>query len=151
GLLRLLSVVDEPESIRRPVFAQIGGVSSGNPVDDLAGTLLPVYRTMDLLETRRPSQQEVALAGIAILKQRAQTGQFPIRLPGEFIDPFSGKSLLYRREGAGGFVVSSKGPGGVMGTMPGFQILFRYPPKPVAAPTPRLPRTRPQGEQHSGV
>ena len=64
---------------------------------------------------------------------RAKAGAFPEALPTPFEDPYTSRPLLYRREGADGFVVYSVGPDGKYdGGRPGDkavpgEVRFRYP------------------------
>lgn len=89
-----------------------------------------------------PARHSVLAAGAAVLAAKAQTGAFPKTLPAGFTDPYTGKPLGYRREGANGFVVYSAGPngdfdGGKLSEWPTMkQIVFRYPappPRPLPA------------------
>lgn len=147
----LIAVADKPEPIRRAVFAQAGNEDSENPIEDLAGFTMPIYGTTDQRESSRRAQEQVVLAGAAILQRRAQTGQFPVRLPGRFIDPFTGRSLLYHREGKDGFVVSSAGLGGERGRLPSYQIFFRF-PAPAGEPVPPpFRRGWPPERQHNVI
>ncbi len=83
-----------------------------------------------------PARHAVLAAGAAVLAVKAQTGAFPKALPAGFTDPYTGKSLGYRREGTNGFVVYSVGPtgkfsGGILGEQPSMkQSVFRYPAPP---------------------
>lgn len=82
----------------------------------------------------------IDLAGADVLIQDAHTGHPPDTLPSPASDPFTGKPLQYRREGAAGFVIYSVGADGHFdGGKPGeyqwkpYQVAFRY-PGPLAAP-----------------
>jgi hypothetical protein len=76
------------------------------------------------------------LAGAAVLAVKAETGSYPHRLPGNFVDPFSEKSLLYKLR-TNGFVIYSVGPTGTFtgdtNTGTGWDTEFSYPAPP---PTP---------------
>ena len=130
---------------RRQAFAQEAAQADVPPtvLTFLSSVLLPAFAKVEGNETRRVAQEEVALAAAAILAQRAKTGAFLETLPEPFPDPYTSKPLLYRREGANGFVVYSAGPdGNYDGGKPGDKaasgmVVFRYPavktPAPVAA------------------
>ena len=81
----------------------------------------------------------VTLAAASLLAEKAKTGVYPNRLPQEFMDPYTDKLLIYRREGNAGFVVYSAGPTGHFDggkpdvKVPGAESLFRYPAVPVVA------------------
>ena len=109
-----------------------------NPVASLAqfaGSGGSLEQQADRVQARRL----VTAAGAAVLAAKARTGAFPVALPAPFADPFTGKSLGYRPEGADGFVVYSAGPsgdydGGKPGDLPKAQIFFRYPAAPIPLP-----------------
>lgn len=143
----LLAAADLTPIPRRQAFAQDAAAQAAAPPSALTvlpNIFLPVFTQVEGNETRRVAQEEVTRAGAAVLVQRAKSGTFPDALPDPFPDPYTGKPLLYRREGADGFVVYSAGPDGkydggklgdkaVSGT-----VLFRYPilktPAPVEPP-----------------
>jgi hypothetical protein len=87
----------------------------------------------------RLQASEQAILAAAILAEKAHAGQYPAALPTGFTDPFTGKPLGYRKEGAG-FVVYSTGPTGHFdGGRPGQPLhgeaVYRYPPpKPIPVP-----------------
>ncbi len=97
---------------------------------------MPVFSDIDQKDTGIHAREAVTLAAAALLAEKAKTGAYPVILSQGFIDPFTNKSLLYRREG-GGFVVYSAGPtghfdGGRPGQKaPGQESLFRHPAVPV--------------------
>lgn len=113
--LRLL--VDASEltpTPRRQAFASVAAMTDVSPtvLTFLASQVLPSFVPVESDETRRAAQEEVTIAGAAILAVRAKTGVFPDALPEVFADPYTSKPLGYRREGADGFVVYSVGPDG---------------------------------------
>ena len=79
----------------------------------------------------------MTLAAASLLAGKAKAGVYPNTPPQGLIDSFTGKPLLFRREG-GGFVVYSAGPmgrfdGGKPGAkVPGQESLFRYPDVPTS-------------------
>jgi hypothetical protein len=83
--------------------------------------------------------EQETLAAASVLSIDASTGQFPSHLPGQFIDPFSGKQLIYKRE-SNGFLIYSVGPTGHFDGNPshsddGWESWFRYPaPPPIPVP-----------------
>ncbi len=92
----------------------------------------------DQLRTRMKATAEVTRAGAFLLAWKAKHGAFPEKLDGasmpKFVDPFDGKPLRYRREGAG-FVVYSVGAtgkftGGPPDQKAGNETRFRYPAPP---------------------
>jgi hypothetical protein len=111
---------------------------------------ITVFSFMDMgpiIDTERQiaAKLQVTMASAAILAVRARTGSFLRALPRGFIDPFSGKPLGYRREGATGFVVYSVGQSGKFdGGNPGDPdppahfgskaYFFRYPIKQIPVP-----------------
>ena len=118
---RLVDAADEPGPERHAVFASLqnaGPAPSWDPIQQLNPALplnqilLPAFGRMDDVDNRTQAQEEVTLAGAALLSERARTGRFPDALPGGFLDPFTGHPLGYRREGDTGFVVYSVGPDG---------------------------------------
>ena len=138
----LVAAGDLPPLARRAAFAQIaqaqGAAGSDDPVSAVSGLILSVSAQLNDHDDRRLAQEEVIIAGAAVLAQKARTGTFPESLPGDFPDPFTGKSLGYRREGDTGFVVYSVGPDGKFnGGKPGgyqavpYQSFFRYPGPPL--------------------
>lgn len=111
-----------------------------DPVEAMASMLQSVFVKSADLDDRRIANEEVTMAAAALLAEKARTGRFPAALPGDFPDPFSGKPLVYRKEGSDGFVVYSVGAdgkfdGGNPGDLrKGTNVVFRYPapaPKPV--------------------
>lgn len=85
--------------------------------------------------TRLKATAEVTRAAAFALSWKAKHGAFPEKLDGasspKFVDPFDGKPLRYRREGAG-FVVYSVGAtgkftGGTPDQKAGNETRFRYP------------------------
>ena len=141
----LIAASDLTPAARRQAFAQDANQAASPPsvrtlLSDIA---LPTFTKVEGNETRRVTQEEVTLAGAAILAARAKMGAFPESLPAPFPDPYTSRPLLYRREGADGFVVYSAGPegrydGGKPGDKaPSGEVGFRYPvvrtPAPVEA------------------
>ena len=109
-----------------------------------------VFRRLSPFPFVLPNAQPVRLAAshsftraaAAVLAVRAKTGTFPATLPNASPDPYTGRPLGYRREGAGGFVVYTTGKDGKYdGGRPGDASLdvnvwsgFRYPTVPVPVP-----------------
>ena len=131
----LLAAADLTPAPRRQAFAQDAALSEAPPtiLTFLPSILLPMFTKVENNETRRITQEEVAIAAAALLVQRAKAGAFSATLPEPFVDPYTSKPLLYRREGGDGFVVYSAGLDGRFdGGKPGEkaasgQVLFRYP------------------------
>ena len=132
----LLVASDLTPAPRRLAFAQDAAALTAAPPTVLTlfpNMVLPVFTQVEGNETRRVTQEEVTLAGAAILAARATAGAFPEALPAPFVDPHTSKPLLYRREGVDGFVVYSAGPDGRYdGGKPGDkaapgEVRFRYP------------------------
>ena len=143
----LLAASDLTPIPRRQAFAQDASAQAAAPPSALTllpNLFLPVFTQVENNETRRVAQEEVVLAGAAVLASRAKTGAFPEMLPEPFPDPYTSRPLGYRREGAVGFVVYSAGQDGKFdGGKPGDKaasgmVLFRYPaiktPAPVETP-----------------
>ena len=145
-LLRMHSLIvasDLTPIPRRQAFAQDAAMQAAAPpsiLTVLPSIFLPVFTQVEGNETRRVTQEEVTLAGAALLAARAKTGAFPEALPEPFPDPYTSKPLGYQREGADGFVVYSAGPSGAYdGGKPGdkansHEVLFRYPAVKTPAP-----------------
>ena len=135
--MRLLVAASDLTPIpRRQAFERDAAASDAAPptiLTLLPDTALPTFTKVEGNETRRVTQEEVTLAGAAILAARAKAGAFPEALPAPFVDPYTSRPLLYRREGANGFVVYSAGPEGKYdGGKPGDkaapgEVWFRYP------------------------
>ncbi len=130
----LLAAADLTPVPRRQAFAQEAQVAAPDSVLTLLPNMvLPVFAQVDSNETRRVALEEVTVAAAVVLASRAKTGAFPDALPEPFADPYTSKPLLYRREGADGFVVYSAGPdgkydGGKSGEKMALgQVGFRYP------------------------
>ena len=129
---------DQPPAVRRAAFALMeeqvtqDSNSSDGSVHVFSDILLPAHGKIDQHDTRIHAREAVTLAAAALLSAKATVGTYPDNLLPGITDPFSGKPLQYRREGAG-FVVYSVGPtghfdGGRPGQkMPGGESLFRYP------------------------
>ena len=138
---RLIVVADRPGAERRAVFAS--AVTEKHPDDPhsyrriVTLIFLPSVDKMGENDLRVRARQAILVTAATALSEKAGTGAYPGRLPQTLTDPFTGKPLLYRREG-GGFVVYSAGPtgrfdGGVPGgKVSGQESLFRYPAVPVS-------------------
>lgn len=108
----------------------------GNPIRWLTSGWLPVILSTEIRAMQLRAQEAAVIAGAALLADRSRRGAFPDRLeealPTPPPDPFTGRSLRYRREGDG-FVVFSVGPDGTFDGGPagarigGRESLFRYP------------------------
>jgi len=110
-------------------------------VQEVARRLSPLqFDILNDVPLRSAASHAITRAAAAVLTQRAKTGAYPDALPGAFPDPYTGKPLGYRREGADGFVVYSAGPDGKYdGGRPGEQMApgqagFRYLAVPVPVP-----------------
>ncbi|MEO7718542.1 MAG: hypothetical protein ABIY70_20265 [Capsulimonas sp.] len=145
----LIAAADKPVSQRRAVFQQ---VLQTTPNDD--GPQAHLYQLQELTamfgsaslpwdqsDTLLHANEQVTLAGAAILETKARTGQYPATLPEGFVDPFTDKPLIYQREGGNGFVVYSVGADGKYDGQASSearlmkQAMFRYPaPPPIPLP-----------------
>jgi len=138
----LVAASSQPPPARRAVYASVNEQVKRDS-DDPAGEIhvltdifMPVLSDIDKNDTRIHAREVVTLAAAALLAGKAKTGAYPGTLLPGFMDPFTDKPLLYRRED-GGFVVYSAGPtghfdGGRPGAkVPGQESLFRYPAVPV--------------------
>jgi len=143
GRMRPLVVAcGQPPPLRRAGFVSVNeklkrdGEGADGMLYVFSSILMPVFSDIDQNDTRIKAREAVTLAAAALLAEKAKTGAYPNTLPSGFPDPYTGKPLLYRREG-GGFVVYSAGPtgrfdGGKPGAkVPGQESLFRYPAVPV--------------------
>jgi|GEM_PF-1517886 len=139
----LLAAADLTPVPRRQAFAQDAAAQAAAPKSVLTllpDILLPLFAGVQENETRRVAQEEVTLAAAAILAARAKSGAFPDALPAPSVDPYTSKPLLFRREGADGFIVYSAGPqGDYSGGKPGERVIpgqsgFRYPVPKTPAP-----------------
>ena len=141
---QVVSACDAPVAQRRAVFAALGEQPElSDPANSphLASyVFLPVFSKIDQNDTRTRARVAVTLAAAAILGENAKTGALLNTLSPQFRDPFTDKPLLYRREGASGFVVYSAGPTGAFDggrpgeKVPGQESVFRYPLVPVPVP-----------------
>ena len=138
----LLAAADLTPIPRRQAFAQDAAHSATPPsvLTLLPDMLLPLFAGVQENETRRAAQEEITLAGAAVMAAWAKAGAFPDALPVPSVDPYTSKPLLFRREGADGFIVYSAGPqGDYNGGKPGERVLprqsgFRYPVPKTPAP-----------------
>ena len=133
----LVIASDKPPAERRAGYAAAdkrveGDANDSGGVHVMADILVPVFSKIDINDTRLHARESVTLAAAAVLAAKARTGVYPEQLPGNFTDAFTGKPLIYRREGRG-FVVYSAGPtghfdGGKPGEkVPGAESMFGYP------------------------
>ena len=136
---RMVAAADVPSKERRVVYATPVDASAPSARDGartMSFILLPDGQKLDEDDVRLKAREAVTLAAAALLAERARTAAYSGGLPQGFLDPFTSKPLLYRREG-GGFAVYSVGPtghfdGGRPGQkVPGQESLFRYPAVPV--------------------
>lgn len=146
----LIMASDQPPLVRRAVYAASASqAEQDNSRPDVltylfADSLVPAFSKIDLNEIRTRARVAVTLAAAAVLAEKAKTGRFPNALPPQFVDPFTDKPLLYKREAADGFIVYSAGPtgtfdGGKPGEkVPGQESVFRYPAVPVPIPADML-------------
>jgi len=132
---RMVAAVDAPTKERRAVYTSLVDASAPSARDGartMSFILLPDGQKLDEDDLRLKAREAVTLAAASLLADKAKTGLYPDTPPQGLIDPFTGKPLLFRREG-GGFVVYSAGPtgrfdGGKLGAkVPGQESLFRYP------------------------
>jgi len=113
---------------------------TSDPVRMVSDKLSPFqFGTLNVLPAKGAASRAVVQAAAAALIARAKIGAYPDALVGASTDPFTGKPLGYRREGADGFVVYSAGLAGTFdGGKPGDktpgEILFRYPVRTVPVP-----------------
>lgn len=134
---RLMTVADSPypkaDSVFRAVQAEYE--KDKDPMHTLTLILFQAYPQNDERQARLQAMVEVTRAGAFALSWKARHGAFPEKLDGasspKFVDPFDGKPLRYRREGAG-FVVYSVGAtgkftGGTPDQKAGNETRFRYP------------------------
>nr|MDQ2730788.1 hypothetical protein [Armatimonadota bacterium] len=94
-----------------------------DPVTDGTDSMLDLYDMMERRENSLEAGRQVTLATAALMEYRAQNGRFPDQLDERFTDPYTGKPLLYRREGTDGFVVYAAVP-------EEFSAAFRLPGRP---------------------
>jgi hypothetical protein len=153
-----------PSAQRRIRFQEIAKewdaedrATPNNPVTAMAATLQSVFVKSADLDDKQIANEEVTMAAAAILAEKARTGQFPAALPGDFPDPFSGKPLVYRKEGADGFVVYSVGADGKFDGRKSNDPfhpnppMFQYPaPAPRAVPDFMLEKGEPRGPKLRG-
>ena len=114
---------------------------SDDLVQEISRRLSPLqFDILSAVPMRSAASRQVTRAAAAVLAERAKAGAYPDALPGAFADPYTGKPLGYRREGADGFVVYSGGRDGKYdGGRPRDKSLvgavrFRYPTIPVPVP-----------------
>jgi hypothetical protein len=116
---------------------------TGDLVQEVTRRLSPLqFESMNDVPQRSAVGHQITRTAAAVLAERAKTGAYPDRLPGTFTDPYTGRPLGYRREGTGGFVVYSAGPGGHYdggtpdnrATYDKARNRFRYPAVPVPVP-----------------
>jgi hypothetical protein len=143
----LIKAYDLPPAERKAAFAaadrQLNRETQDttNPIHLVTLILIPTVSNLTEDDTHTRARVAVTLAAAAVLAQKAKTGTFPNSLPPSFVDPYTSKPLLYRREGAGDFVVYAVGPTGIFDggkpgeKAPGQESVFRYPavPMPIAA------------------
>ena len=139
-----IRVADTPDEVT--AFARASRAAqtpTSDPVQEVARRLSPLqFEIMNDLPVQRAASRAITRAAAAVLAERAKTGAYPSALPGAFPDPYTGKPLGYRREGADGFVVYSAGPDGQYdGGKPGdkasydkARLRFRFPAVPVPVP-----------------
>lgn len=94
----------------------------------LASLLLPVYLSVPVNAARDAARWRVIETATQAVLSRSASGAYPTTLGQVPLDPFSGKPLVYRREGKG-FVVYSVGETGKFaagrGAKVGREVLFR--------------------------
>jgi len=112
----LVASCDKPYPVRGPLLKRLLTLDkqpSPNLMQRVGNMLLPVMAQVAIKEVATRAQEEVVMAGAALLAYKARRGAFPERLeqaaPQPSTDPFSGRLLEYRRE-PHGFVVYSVGP-----------------------------------------
>lgn len=82
-----------------------------DPTAVLANILLPLYGTAASVEARCQARRAVLASATGAVLAAAGGRPFPPTLAGVRTDPFTGKPLIYQREGVG-FVVYSRGESG---------------------------------------
>ena len=137
NMRRLIAVAETPYPVASRTFRAVQ-TEYGRDQDRrhlLALTFVPIYLDSDEKRASIQAQEEVTRAGAFALAWKAKHGAFPEKLDGasspKFVDPFDGKPLRYRREGAG-FVVYSVGAtgkftGGAPDQKADKETRFRYP------------------------
>jgi hypothetical protein len=152
SLVGPIKVVNEP-SIRRladlTAYDKEADARDTNQANDPVFSLL--VRRLDFVkfskfDDTRIARDRVLLASLAVLTAKAKTGSYPAALPGTFIDPFSGKPLVYQHDSKGFEVYSVGLTGAFNGHLtPGQQDVenvFSYPAPPaVPLPAPAPPST----------
>jgi hypothetical protein len=114
-----------------------------HPVHAIIGILLPMLGQIGHVVAQAEAREEVVMAGAGLLAYKARHGSFPATIEEALsrppLDPFSGRTLRYRREGDG-FVVYSVGREGRFdggrpgGKISGREVYFRYPVVPTSQP-----------------
>ena len=132
----LVDNADQPPAVRNGVFNQPQAAVAdtvNDPVQFISNVLLPITAKVHTNGERVRTQEDVLISAAAALSARAGSGALPDSQPLTTLNAFSGKPLLYRREGDSGFVIYSLGPDGDFdGGQPGdkrqpTQAYFRYP------------------------
>ena len=141
-ILPAVSVSQQPQAARHAIFATVDqqteqdADSPGGITHLMTDIFMPTLSKMDQQDPRTRAREAITSAAAALLGERAKTGAYPAILPPGFVDPFTDKPLLYKREGTG-FVVYSAGPtghfdgGGPGQKVPGQESVFRYPSVPM--------------------
>jgi hypothetical protein len=141
-LRRLVALQSKPPQVRLPLEHELE-LTRAQVWDDptllISAILLPVVRQADERGVMLQARSEVLTGAAALLTYKSRHGAFPERmesaLPKLPSDPFTGRSLRYRREGQG-FVLYSVGPTAMFdggrpdGKQPKDQAFFRYPAPP---------------------
>jgi hypothetical protein len=146
----LVTASDLPPAERKAAFAAADRRLNQETQDTSDSThlvtliLMPTITKLAENDTRTRARVAVTLAAVSVLAAKAKTGTFPTALPPSSVDPYTSKPLLYRREGAGGFVVYAVGPAGTFDggkpgeKAPGQESVFRYPAVPMPIPADML-------------
>jgi len=114
--------------------AQSSNVDSAK-IDPISAWCIPLdsYVSFGQNNRRMLARVQIILAASAVLSKRAQSGHYPAKLPGTFLDPYNGNQLTYRHTGDKSFIIYSVGPdGSYKGEEPakGGATRFHYPPLP---------------------
>lgn len=131
------AAADQPFSLAWPAIrAVVADSMKPQPSRLLPSLLVPNLASFVALRAQDQARARITQAAGAVLAWRASYGAFPSSLAQAMgaapIDPFNGKPLVYKKEGAG-FVIYSVGPGGSFrGGSPDSepsvgQSLFRWP------------------------
>lgn len=96
--------------------------------------LMPVFSQAAAVNGKVLAQRRMARAAIQVLEHRAKEGNFPVALPADAIDPYSGKPLIYKITSNGFKIwsvaddrVDNRGITQVEASGKPFDLVFQYP------------------------